>query len=161
MQFKNKKRETAIYHWNLTIRKATIDEALCVAKLAIQMWEENTLEGLTEELAEIIAKPESAVFLLCDGEDAIGFAQCQLRHDYVEGTDSSPVGYLEGIFVEEAYRNKGYAKELLKQCEAWAKEMGCTEFASDCELTNTGSLAFHLKMGFEEANRVICFTKRL
>jgi aminoglycoside 6'-N-acetyltransferase I len=143
------------------IRKATRDDAMNVAKLAIQMWEDNTLEGLTEEMAEIIASPESAVFLLYDGEISIGFAQCQLRHDYVEGTDSSPVGYLEGIFVEEGYRNKGYAKELLKQCEAWAKDMGCSEFASDCELTNTGSLAFHLKMGFDEANRVICFTKKL
>ena len=143
------------------MKKATVNDAILVAKLAIQMWEDNTIEGLTEELAEIIANPESAVFLLYDDEHAIGFAQCQLRHDYVEGTDSSPVGYLEGIFVEEAYRYKGYAKELLKQCEAWAKDMGCTEFASDCELTNTGSLAFHLKMGFEEANRVICFTKRL
>ena len=143
------------------IRKANVSEASLVAKLAIQMWEDNTIEGLTEELAEIIASPESAVFLLYDGEKAIGFAQCQLRHDYVEGTDSSPVGYLEGIFVEAAHRSKGYAKELLKQCENWAKEMGCTEFASDCELENTGSLAFHLKMGFEEANRVICFTKRL
>lgn len=143
------------------IKRAGASEASLVAKLAIQMWEDNTLEGLTEELAEIIAGPESAVFLLYDDEMAIGFAQCQLRHDYVEGTDSSPVGYLEGIFVEEAYRNKGYAKELLKQCEAWAKDMGCTEFASDCELENTGSLAFHLKMGFEEANRVICFTKKL
>lgn len=143
------------------IQKATINDAGLVAKLAIQMWEDNTIEGLTEDLAEIIASPESAVFLLYDGEKAIGFAQCQLRHDYVEGTDSSPVGYLEGIFVEEAYRNKGYAKELLKQCEAWAKDMGCTEFASDCELENVGSLALHLKMGFEEANRVICFTKKL
>ena len=143
------------------IRKATRDDAMNVAKLAIQMWEDNTLEGLTEEMAEIIASPESAVFLLYDGERPVGFAQCQLRHDYVEGTDSSPVGYLEGIFVEEGYRNKGYAKELLKQCEAWAKDMGCSEFASDCELTNTGSLAFHLKMGFDEANRVICFTKKL
>lgn len=143
------------------IKRATTADALCVAKLAIQMWEDNTLEGLTADLAEIISSPESAVFLLYDGGTAIGFAQCQLRHDYVEGTDSSPVGYLEGIFVEEAYRNRGYAKELLKQCEAWAKSMGCREFASDCELTNTGSLAFHLKMGFEEANRVICFTKKL
>lgn len=143
------------------IKKATVNDALCVAKLAIQMWEDNTLEGLTDDLAEIIADPECAVFLLYDGKEAIGFAQCQLRHDYVEGTDSSPVGYLEGIFVEEEYRNKGCAKELLKQCEAWAKNMGCTEFASDCELENTGSLVFHLKMGFEEANRVICFTKKL
>ena len=143
------------------IQKATVYDAHSVAKLAIQMWEDNTIDGLTEDLAEIISSPESAVFLMYDGEKAIGFAQCQLRHDYVEGTDSSPVGYLEGIFVEEEYRNKGYAKELLKQCEAWAKDIGCTEFASDCELDNTGSFAFHLKMGFEEANRVICFTKKL
>lgn len=143
------------------IRKATCVDASAVANLAIQMWKDNTIEGLTADLAEIIGKPESAVFLLYDGERAIGFAQCQLRHDYVEGTDSSPVGYLEGIFVEAAYRKKGYAKKLLEQCENWAKDMGCTEFASDCELTNTGSLAFHLKMGFEEANRVICFTKKL
>ncbi len=26
-------------------------------------------------------------------------AQSQLRYDYVEGTESTPVGYLEGIFV--------------------------------------------------------------
>lgn len=48
-----------------------------------------------------------------------GFAQCQLRHDYVEGTDSSPVGYLEGIFVKQEHRKQGYAKELLAKCEEW------------------------------------------
>ena len=49
----------------------------------------------------------------------IGFAQCQLRYDYVEGTRTTPVGYLEGIFIKDGYRNKGYAKELLSECEAW------------------------------------------
>lgn len=38
---------------------------------------------------------------------------------------------------------------------------GCTEPASDCELDNDESLAFHLSAGFSEANRVICFAKRL
>ncbi len=33
------------------------------------------------------------------------------------------------------------------------------EMASDCELQNTDSLKFHLAMGFEEANRIICFKK--
>ena len=84
-----------------------------------------------------------------------------MRCDYVEGTDSSPVGYLEGIYVAEAYRKQGFAKALLAACESWAKTKGCSEFASDCELTNTQSLQFHLRMGFEEANRIICFTKKL
>ena len=146
---------------NLTIYKAKEEDALTVAKLAIQMWEDNVLEELAAELAELMKSSETVIFLgEADGR-AIGFAQCQLRHDYVEGTETSPVGYLEGIFIAENYRKQGYAKQLLAACETWAKEQGCTEFASDCELDNTGSLKFHLSLGFEEANRVICFTKKL
>ena len=146
---------------NLSIYEAKEKDALTVASLAIQMWEDNVLEELAAELAELMKSPEAVIFLgEVDGQ-AIGFAQCQLRHDYVEGTETSPVGYLEGIFVDEAFRKQGYAKQLLSACENWAKEQGCTEFASDCELDNTGSLKFHLSLGFEEANRVICFTKKL
>lgn len=100
-------------------------------------------------------------FLAFDNGIPIGFAQCQLRRDYVEGTSTSPVGYLEGIFVQEAYRGKGYGRALAAACEAWAGEQGCSEFASDCELGNSNSLAFHKAIGFEEAGRIICFTKRL
>ena len=63
--------------------------------------------------------------------------------------------------MADAYRKQGAARMLLAACESWAKAQGCREFASDCELDNTGSLAFHLSMGFEEANRIICFTKKL
>lgn len=51
------------------------------------------------------------------------------------------------------------SRGLLETCQKWAKEQGCTEFASDCELDNENSRKFHLKMGFVEANRIICFTK--
>lgn len=143
------------------ITKATVKDAPAIAELAIKMWKSHTIEERTEEFKNIIANHESAIFMYSIDGKAVGFAQCQLRHDYVEGTDSSPVGYLEGIFVEEGCRHKGYAKELLAKCEDWAKEQGCTEFASDCELDNDASLAFHLKVGFAEANRIICFTKPL
>lgn len=92
---------------------------------------------------------------------SVGFAQCGLRHDYVEGTTGSPVGYLEGIFVEEPYRKQGCAKQLLDCCEQWAKEKSCTEFASDCELDNEISRQFHLGAGFREANRIVCFVKKI
>ncbi len=99
--------------------------------------------------------------LAIDKEKAIGFAQCQLRFDYVEGTKTSPVGYLEGIFVKESHRNNGYARELVKACERWAEEQGCIEFASDCSIDNEESLAMHLRLGFMEAGRIICFKKSL
>ena len=48
-----------------------------------------------------------------------------------------------------------------EECEKWAKEKGCSEFASDCDLDNDVSLAFHINMGFTEVNRIICFTKQI
>ncbi len=141
------------------IKRAKAKDAEILAALAIQMWTEHNSEEMTEEFRELLKSDEAACFIKYEDEKPIGFAQCQLRHDYVEGTESSPVGYLEGILIADGYRKKGYASELLSECEKWAKEKGCSEFASDCELDNTDSLRFHMALGFEEANRIICFRK--
>lgn len=145
----------------MMIKKTTIADLPALSALALMLWPEHTAENLTAEFSETIRQNTAQFFLLYDGDEAIGFAQCGLRHDYVEGTESSPVGYLEGIFVRETHRRKGCAVQLLRACEDWAKAQGCREFASDCELDNDGSLQFHLLMGFSEANRIICFTKKL
>lgn len=143
------------------IRKAEMHHVPVLAELACRLWPGHTVADMQVEFTEHMAQADAACFLAFDGEQAIGFAQCGLRRDYVEGTDSSPVGYLEGIYVAEGYRKQGIAGKLLSACESWAKEKGCAEFASDCELENAQSLHFHLNMGFTEANRIICFTKKL
>lgn len=143
------------------IKKAEAADAGKIAALAVMMWNTHTVQELTDEFLDAILQENGQFFLKYDQGIPVGFAQCTLRYDYVEGTDTSPVGYLEGIFVHEAYRHKGYAKELLAECEKWAKEMGCQEFASDCEMDNDSSFSFHLATGFKEANRIICFTKKL
>lgn len=143
------------------IRKAISKDEALLAQLACELWPGHALEEMKEEMAELLQNSEAACFLALEEETPAGFAQCQLRHDYVEGTEGSPVGYLEGVYIREAYRKKGYARALLSACENWAKEKGCTEFASDCELDNAQSLAFHLRAGFQEANRIICFTKKI
>lgn len=140
--------------------QAKKEDIPAAAALAAQLFS-GPVEKLAEEFDSLIPSEACAVFLLMVADRPAGFAQCQLRRDYVEGAHTSPVGYLEGIFVLPEYRSQGRAKELLAHCEQWAREQGCTEFASDCELENSGSLAFHLKMGFAEANRIICFTKEL
>ena len=143
------------------IRKATVSDLTDLAELACRLWPDHTQPEMQKEFACILSERTAAFFLAFEQERAVGFAQCQLRYDYVEGTDSSPVGYLEGIYVADGYRKQGIAKALLKACENWAKTKGCSEFASDCELSNLQSLHFHLSMGFEEANRIVCFTKKL
>lgn len=130
------------------------------ATLAAELWPDNTPEGMLAEL-EQLPPSEGAVFLAVEDGVAVGFAQCQLRHDYVEGTHSSPVGYLEGIYVRKDFRGRGLARALLSVCEGWAREQSCLEFASDCALDNGASIAFHRSAGFDEANRIVCFTKKL
>ncbi len=143
------------------IYKMTINELKYVAEMASQIWTKHTANELIPELEASISDNNSAIFVKYANTTPAGFAQCSLRNDYVEGTNSSPVGYLEGIYVKPEYRNHGYAKELLKECEKWSADKGCTEFASDCELYNTDSLEFHKNCGFTEANRIICFTKTI
>lgn len=143
------------------IKRADIEDADVLAALAVRMWPDNNLNTLIELFRRLTQNDDSVCFIQYDENKPVGFSQCQLRYDYVEGTHSSPVGYLEGIFVLEEYRRKGYAAKLLLECEKWAKEKGCTEFAGDCELDNADSLSFHMAMGFEEANRIICFKKKL
>jgi len=143
------------------ILKATRKELGALAALALELWPDHSREEMETEFASLLERDDAACFLCLWEQNPVGFAQCQLRRDYVEGADFSPVGYLEGIFVSEGFRGRGIARQLLSACENWAKEKGCREFASDCELTNTQSLAFHLKSGFAEANRIICFVKPL
>lgn len=116
---------------------------------------------MTRIITDYMTAKESAVFAETADGQYVGVALCCLRHDYVEGCETSPVGYLEGVCIHEAYRRRGVAQRLVAECEQWAREMGCTEFASDCELTNTASLDFHLAVGFQEENRLICFRKTL
>lgn len=144
-----------------TVRHACINDLKVLSKLATLLWKNYSAEDLFREFSKIMSKEESQFFLKYENEVPIGFAQCQLRYDYVEGTETTPVGYLEGIFVKEGYRNKGYAKGLLNECETWAKRKGCHEFASDCEIDNISSFGFHKAMNFTEVNRIICFTKKL
>ncbi|HCG4536610.1 TPA: GNAT family N-acetyltransferase [Salmonella enterica subsp. enterica serovar Typhi str. AG3] len=143
------------------IQQATLNEVRTASELALLLWPDNTIEDLLLDMEELLASDRTAVFIAYEQGEAIGFAQCQLRTDYVEGTNSKVVGYLEGLFVKSDYRKKGYAKHLVECCEQWSKSKGCTEFASDCELHNEESLAVHLKLGFQEVNRVICFAKKI
>ena len=77
------------------IYKATEKDSNTIATLAINMWQNHMIKELEDEFRDILENKDSAIFLLKQNEQNIGFAQCQLRHDYVEGTNSSPVGFTE------------------------------------------------------------------
>lgn len=81
--------------------------------------------------------------------------------DYVEGAESSPVCYVEALYVKDTFRKSGIARQLCNRAEVWAKSKNLTQIASDTEIDNAASIAFHNKIGFREANKIVCFIKGL
>ena len=100
---------------------------------------------------------------LAQNEDGqyLGFINLSLRSDYVQGASSSPVGYVEGIYVKPKYRKQGIAKELIKQAKKWAKKQGCKELGSDAELKNTVSQKFHKNLGFKKDDVIVHYIKKI
>jgi len=83
------------------------------------------------------------------------------RVDYVNGSSTSPVAFLEGLYVEPAARRKGVARALVEAVAAWASAEGCRELASDSPLGNTAAHAVHRALGFAETERVVYFLRTL
>ncbi len=92
--------------------------------------------------------------------DACGMVEVSLRN-VVDGCLSSPVGYVEGIYVDPEHRRSGLARRLLEHAEAWCQSKGCTEIATDAELDNRDAQQFHERMGFEETYRIVEYRKPL
>ena len=77
-----------------------------------------------------------------DGE-GIGFAEVGLRSHADRCAPAQPVRYLEGWFVEEAWRGQGVGRVLIAAAEEWACLQGCREMASDAWIDNVGSQRAH------------------
>lgn len=84
-----------------------------------------------------------------------------MRHDYVNGTSSSAVAFLEGIYVHPSWRRHGVARALVAAVMNWGRSQGCGELASDALLENTSSHLMHEALGFEETERVVYFRMSL
>jgi aminoglycoside 6'-N-acetyltransferase I len=139
------------------------------ADLRAALWPGSNAAGHATEVRQVLGRGDTAVaFLAVDagvGDDAdgpaLGFAEATLRSDYVNGCETSPVGFLEGWYVVPAARGQGIGRALVAAIEDWARQRGCTEMASDTLLDNTQSQRAHEACGFEEAERVVYFHKRL
>lgn len=143
------------------IRKAAIKDVTAITNMAKKLWPDNNYDELRLEFIDIIDNKNEDVFLYLDQDKCVAFLHVAIRNDYVEGSNNSPTGYVEGIFVEQEYRIKGIAKALIEMSEDWSKDMGCKEIASDTGILNEASISFHKSVGFSEAGRIVCFIKEL
>jgi len=93
-------------------------------------------------------------FIVFEGDKEVGLLEVSLRN-FVDGCLTTPVAYIEGIYIVGEYRGKGYGRRILNEAKSWGKSRGCSEIASDSELDNLEAQQFHNAIGFEETYRIV------
>lgn len=147
----------------MRITAATQADTADWAALRQALWPSHEPGAHEADIAAFLADPADTINLIArlpDGR-AVGLAEAALRHDYVNGCKTSPVAFLEGIYVAPDCRRLGVARGLVMAVEDWARAQGCTEFASDAALGNLESHQMHAALGFSETQRVVYFRKVL
>lgn len=82
-------------------------------------------------------------------------------HTAARGCSTDKIGYLEAWYVDPAWRGQGVGRQLVEAAEAWARNQGCTEMASDTMEDYPLSPAAHAALGYQEVGRDIFFRKTL
>jgi len=128
--------------------------------LRIKLWPMDDATNHREAAAIATDHDRWAVFIARLDGLAIGFVEAHLR-DYAEGASSSPVGFIEGWYVAPEARRHGIGRALMLEGERWARDRGCVEMASDTQADNIGAIEAHQRIGYQIAERLVSFLKRL
>ena len=129
--------------------------------MSVALFPDYTADDLAKGMREFRARSDGEVFV-AEREDGsvAGFVEVGSR-PYADGCETSPVGYIEALYVDPDVRRSGYGRDLLKAAENWARSRGYHEMASDALLDNEISHAAHYRTGYEEVDRVVQFRKGL
>ena len=130
-------------------------------KMAQKLWPHFDEGELGQFLNHSLSKKQMVFIARGPAGTYVGFSIFSIRTDYVEGACQSPTGYLEGVFVEPAYRKMGIAREFVRLGEGWCRENGCAQMGSDTWLTAKEAREFHKSIGFWEEDELVHFLKNL
>ncbi|HZY78177.1 MAG TPA: GNAT family N-acetyltransferase [Cyclobacteriaceae bacterium] len=137
----------------MKVRRSVKSDLPAILKMARKLW--------PDVKAADIFKTKFIFYVAEDGDRLIGFMMLSVRKDYVEGSVTSPVGYVEGIFVEKPHRKKRVARRLVQAAEAWCVKKGFTELGSDVEFRNKISQRFHSRTGFVKSDLIVHYIKKV
>ena len=89
--------------------------------------------GHAAEVAAFFAgrlEEPAAVLVALEDQKLVAFAELSIREDIAQ-LAGKRVGYVEGLYVDLAFRGRGVTRRLLTAARAWAREQSCEGFASD------------------------------
>lgn len=130
-------------------------------RMSLALFPQTSANDHADDFQAFRARSDTAVFVLDRGNGKLaGFVEVGTR-PYADGCDSSPVGYIEAWYVDQDVRRSGWGGRLLEAAEAWARDRGYSEMASDALLDNVVSHRAHERNGYQEVDRVVQYRKVL
>ncbi len=142
---------------DLAVVRLTLADRDAWAAMRKALWPDQPLAELTGEIGPMLAKGDLAAFGIraADGR-LLGLIEVGTR-SVAEGCLTSPVGYIEALWIDTSVRRHGLARRLIEAAIAWSREQGYSELGSDVEIENTVSQSVHEKLGFEETERLVTY----
>jgi aminoglycoside 6'-N-acetyltransferase I len=128
------------------------------ADMRHNLWPETDMSLLRREIQKYFLEGDSRAFVGEVGGIPAGFVEVSMR-DYAPGCTSSPVPYIEGLWVAPAVRQSGIARKLVTYVEDLVRDEGHRELASDVLSDNLVSQNVHEAMSFRETARVVHYRK--
>jgi aminoglycoside 6'-N-acetyltransferase I len=147
----------------ISLRPARVEDAPAWLAMREALWPDESGSHAPEVEQFFAGKLSMPLAVLIADDDSgkpVGFAELSIRN-YAEDCVTDRVAYLEGWYVVPEARRRGVGRALVAAAEEWAREQGCTEFASDALLDNDSSAAAHRALGFVETVQIRCFRKEL
>ncbi len=150
-----------------TVRPARGSDRNELAQMRAILWPDSGIEEHIKELDAILVRPTTGmlpmVILVSEDKNGalIGFLEVGMRSHADGCNPARPVGFVEGWFVQEPFRNRGVGKGLMCSAEDWARAQGCLEIASDALIDNEESQLAHEALGFDVVDRCVHFRKPL
>jgi aminoglycoside 6'-N-acetyltransferase I len=151
----------------ISVRQAQVSDQHMLAAMRELLWPDASMEEHRREVDAVLRTGKYGTLpmaiLVSQNEDGAltGFLEVGLR-SHADGCDTAqPVGFIEGWFVHEAYRQQGIGRALIRSAEEWARHRGCLEIASDTWIDDERSQHAHRALGFEVVDHCVHFRKQL
>lgn len=134
-------------------------------RLRLDLWPEGDTEEYRADITTFLRGERlptlHAVYVYARPSGELGgLIEISIR-PYADGCETNDVGYIEGWVVDGDLRGQGIGRALVLAAEAWARDQGCAEMASDAEIDNDVSITAHQRLGYQISGRVVQFCKRL
>ena len=141
---------------SLTIRSATMDDAVAVASLLAELGYPQDVSVAAHSLQLALADPQQAVFVAELAGEVVGLAAVTRLFYFHLG---QPIARLSSLVVSETLRSQQLGKRLLQAAEQWAQAQGCVQLELTSSVKRERAHAFYQRAGY--VGSALRFVRRL